>query len=359
VVLGDVQQLLNLDPLVNADPAFDRADVIGNLLPQYERNRKLWAIPVYLNPRMLVYSVDRFKQAGVPLPGESWTINQFVEALAALKEQTGDAAFYFGLDKHALLSLTAAFGGLPFDYRTNPVTVNFTDPKTVTAIRQTLNLAKQGYFQYFKLSNFGFPNNWSSSIAISSQSYFELYLSSKSKTQAPFQIVTFPWGSQYAPVEYTAGAAFISVNAQNPEACYRWISTLRKRPEVFWGMMPAYNSILENSAYSVQQNPQLLNISRKLAILLDKPNTVVFPGEFLGNNMFELEIRYQWLFQAFDNYMLKGADLEGELKQSEAYTKSYVTCLDQLQSPTERDFSDSVRNCAIRADPAMRSTLSK
>ncbi len=47
-----------------------------------------------------------------------------------------------------LLMLIAAFGGLPIDYRTDPPTINFTDAATVDAIRQVLDLAKDGYIAY-------------------------------------------------------------------------------------------------------------------------------------------------------------------------------------------------------------------
>jgi hypothetical protein len=48
--------------------------------------------------------------------------------------------------------LIAAYGGLPFDYRTDPPTLNFTDPATVEAIRQVLDLAKADLIQYETLT---------------------------------------------------------------------------------------------------------------------------------------------------------------------------------------------------------------
>jgi hypothetical protein len=43
------------------------------------------------------------------------------------------------------MMLIAAYGGLPIDYRTTPATLNFTDPATISAIQQVLDLAKNGY----------------------------------------------------------------------------------------------------------------------------------------------------------------------------------------------------------------------
>src|SRR5258708_40316927 len=47
----------------------------------------------------------------------------------------------------------AAFGGLPHDFRTNPPMINYTDPKTLDAIKQALDLAKAGYIQYNELGS--------------------------------------------------------------------------------------------------------------------------------------------------------------------------------------------------------------
>ena len=54
-----------------------------------------------------------------------------------------------------LLMLIAAYGGLPVDYRTTPPTLNFTDPATVDAIRQVLDLARNGTMDYSALVSAG------------------------------------------------------------------------------------------------------------------------------------------------------------------------------------------------------------
>ena len=63
--------------------------------------------------------------------------------------------------------MVAAYGGVPIDYRVTPPAVNFTDPATVTAIQQALDLAMRGYFRYAGLgilqhSTAGFPDETTS-----------------------------------------------------------------------------------------------------------------------------------------------------------------------------------------------------
>src|SRR5690606_28265459 len=87
-----------------------------------------------------------------------WTISDFELSLRALRLNSDDPPPFEsrGFDSSHLLVLIAAYGGLPLDYRTNPVTVNFTDPANVEAIRQVLDLAKDGYIAYSELANFSF-----------------------------------------------------------------------------------------------------------------------------------------------------------------------------------------------------------
>src|SRR6185369_7116430 len=93
----------------------------------------------------------------VPEPQNGWTVDEFSDALQRLKLDPSYPAPFLpnqGGGTH-LLILMAAYGGLPLDYRTDPVTANFTDPTNVDAIRQVLDLAKNGYIKYEKLGSFG------------------------------------------------------------------------------------------------------------------------------------------------------------------------------------------------------------
>ena len=111
----DPSQLLNLDPLLGADTAFDKSDVIGNTLTQLQRDGKTWGFPLYIQPQVLRYNSDLFAKAGVKPPGNSWTIDAFNDALKALKINPDDPTPFvprqFG--NSYLLMLIAAYGGLP------------------------------------------------------------------------------------------------------------------------------------------------------------------------------------------------------------------------------------------------------
>src|SRR5258707_815018 len=74
-----------------------------------------------------------------------------------------------------LLIFIAAYGGLPLDYRTNPPTIDFTSQANVDAIRQVLDLARNGYINYSALSNLDFgggQNNLQTAIYTSNLNAF-------------------------------------------------------------------------------------------------------------------------------------------------------------------------------------------
>jgi ABC-type glycerol-3-phosphate transport system substrate-binding protein len=155
VPTADLSLLRSLDPLLAADPTYDPNDMVNGAIQQVQRDGQTWALPVMIQPLAMRYDPDLFAQVGAVQPFTGGTPEEFEYALQALKDLTGDSAPFvprtFG-NTHLLL-LIAAYGGLPLDYRTNPPTVNFTDPDTVAAIQQVLDLARNGYMEYNPLAS--------------------------------------------------------------------------------------------------------------------------------------------------------------------------------------------------------------
>jgi hypothetical protein len=72
-----------------------------------------------------------------------WDTTSVPDGRYVVRIQAADA-----LRESAMLTLIAAYGGLPLDTRTDPPTVNFSDPATVNALQQVLDLVKNGYISY-------------------------------------------------------------------------------------------------------------------------------------------------------------------------------------------------------------------
>lgn len=367
---GNLESVLNLDPYMDADPSFDKTDVIGNMLAQVQSDNKTWAFPIVIQPEVLRYNSEIFQRAGVQIPEGGWTIDAFTDALKTLKDASPDSAPFIpqGIGGDYLLSLIAAFGGLPLDYRTTPATINFTDPATVAAIQQVLDLVKAGYLDYTALARpaggavavFAIANSSEDTTAISTHSLsaLNLFVRERFVGNSPYRLVTYPQGSQYTTISYNVGTAYISANAQNPEACYRWLSTLSRHPALF-SAMPARRSLINDPAVTASQTPDTIALFNQIDRLLGQPNLVVLPSGFGGSpaDMWVLN----WLNRAFDRYVQQDANLDEELAQAEMFAKDYQQCaaaipaLDPASGQNPRDYFLQFVDCATRVDPTITS----
>jgi ABC-type glycerol-3-phosphate transport system substrate-binding protein len=361
ITLTVQDKLLNLDPLINADTSFDKNDFVGDSLARLRRDNKIFALPLYLEPEVLRYNVENFNKAGIKLPDDGWDVSAFGDALKALKPGPGDPAPFEprGYSSTYLLMLIAAYGGVPLDSRTTPTKINFTDPTTVDAIQQVLDLAKKGYIKYTKLTaNQG--STWSSnnttSIYTDSQNMTSYY--SMGGENNPYRLANYPRGVNILPAAYSVGAAYISAQTANPEACYRWISTIARHPELFWAM-PARRSLIDDPG-TQSQGPDVVSFYRAFDKTLQDPSVLVMPAQIASADDYILGY---FLNRAFDRYVLDNADLQAELKEAELFAKGYQECTANIAPMTGttteelgayyKQFSD----CAIKIDPGLKSVF--
>jgi ABC-type glycerol-3-phosphate transport system substrate-binding protein len=265
--------------------------------------------------------------------------------------------------------LAGAYGGIPIDYSTNPPTFNFTDPATVEALRQVLDLAREGYIDYSELGGLGGLGGGFGQSAIYNDNLsafsFQFQIGD-SEFENPYSLTSYPRGTQYTPVSYGIGTGYISATAQNPDACYRFLSALAKRPDLLGGV-PAQLSLLDDPTFSASQTPDALNFYRSYFEVLQDPNVLIVPNQFSGAigdtfpGTFVVQI---WLFQAFDAYVLEDGDLDAELQEAQLFADSYMQCVanippfdDSVQATQEEqiDYFRQFAECAVLVDPEMES----
>ncbi|MDQ7036629.1 MAG: extracellular solute-binding protein, partial [Anaerolineae bacterium] len=168
----DLTLLLPIDPLLAADPNLSLDDFVGNTVELLSQNGVTYGMPLHVAPEVLFYNVDLFNAAGAFLPYQGWTVNDFEQALRTLRFDANDpAAFESQTGGTYTLSLVAAYGGLPMDYRTSPPTVDFTTEANVNAIRQVLDLAKDGYINYSPLAAGGGPGGGGDDVSLRKSSH--------------------------------------------------------------------------------------------------------------------------------------------------------------------------------------------
>ncbi len=358
-------RLVPLDPFATADVNFDKADLVRGVLEQVTRDNKMYALPVDLAPEVLLYDVVAFDKAGVPAPGLGWTIDQFADGLKQLKVSTGDKPAFIPQNTFGsyIMNLIVAYGGLPIDYRSSPPTISFTDPATVDAIRQVMDLAKKGYFKYHTL--FGSQLDLvmmpePSLIKTSSLSAYSLSsLLAGGAKQNNYKLTLYPRGSKYAAVMFNVGTLYISANTTSPEACYRWISMVAKNPQLF-GSMPARRSLLDDPALVAAQGAETVAVYRQIAELLQEATTIALPAFSSGTPVTE-QIMQLELYKALDKYMAADSrvELETALRDSEDSAKVFMACsadiplLDMTSTDSQKAYFKAVKACALRADPQL------
>lgn len=379
VQTADLSTLLSLDPFLNADPAFDPNDMLPSVLSRVQRDGRTYAYPIAIQPLVLWYLPEAFAQAGLPEPEAGWTVDAFITALEALKQNLVDPKADV-LDTNSLfgnslwLMLSAIYGGVPVDYTTTPATLNLTDPATVEAVRQALDLARADLIEYaeldtdnlFFISGAGGGGGGGTGPAMQAEylsSYnFRLENLENPEFSEPYHLTTFPRGNTGTPVSFELGTAYIRADTPAAEACYRWISFIASRPALF-NAMPARRSLLTDAEFTASQPSMALDFYAAYAELLNDPNlvSVATPSlAFGGTSGAWLEV--VWINQALDAYVLEGKPLEDGLLRAEQNITAFRECTAGIEpfDPTSTTDGELVQayfqqfnDCATAVDASL------
>lgn len=339
----DLSQLLSLDPFMDTDPDFDSNDFIGNTLASVQRDGRTYGYPITVEPEVLMINKERFQDAGVPIPNGTWTVDEFLRALDDLSfsAEEDESVLLIGGNNMQYLMLMASLGGLPLDFRQNPPTYNFTDPDTVAAVQQVLDLAKSGVIQYYPLTEQYRQSGGGGGGAVGPISMpmimtgrIDPYSSMQGPFgmpgndedyENPFRFVSWPEGNRYTPIIYSVGSGYITADSRAPEACYDLLKTIASRPDLIFGM-PASMSAISDPVVTAAAGPDLTAAYQSTAALLESPNVLQFrysssgPGDWLSQ---------QFLNTVFDAYVLEDQpiDLEAQLAEAQEQTIAFNECI--------------------------------
>ena len=351
----NLQALLPLDPLMAADPTFDEDDILPGVLFQLQVDGLTWAYPLSISPQVLRYNEEMFTQAGAALPVDGWSVSEFIDSLQALYTFSDDPApFVTSGNNDYLYILISSFGGVPIDFSTNPPTVNLTDENNVAAIRQVLDLAKDGYIHYQPVGATGAGTIVDLDEAAIYPDTFGLLGSTGDDDT--FKMVTFPTGSQNSGAIFGIGGAYISAASQYPEACYRLINYLGSRTDLLHEM-PARRSQINDPIVATEQGESAVEFFNQYADFLAQSSTVVYPSS--AAQSVESSLMLIWVGRAFDHYVLEDANLEAELEEAQILSNTYLECTAQISDfdparfETATSYIREYAVCAVDVDPSL------
>lgn len=141
-VLGEVDSYLD-------EVGVDRDDVYPAMLSQGTINGKIYMVPRDYNHVSTFVNTTIIKDAGLEMPKDDWTWNQFVDYVKkTTKKDSAGKTIQWGLMANTFWapvyeSFTQMFGVKPLDY-TNKKS-NFSDPNVVKGLKELLDLTKEGY----------------------------------------------------------------------------------------------------------------------------------------------------------------------------------------------------------------------
>ncbi|HEX9372357.1 MAG TPA: extracellular solute-binding protein [Roseiflexaceae bacterium] len=329
----ETQAMLDLQPLIDSDPAFPRDDYPAALLAPFTRAGKLYGLPHTVDFRVLNYNQTAFDAAGIPHPSAAWTLDDFLAAAQHLTSGGGnDRRYGFAstfLQAQDVFFFLDRFGAPATTGGGATLQPNFTAPKVVQAIRTYLDLLRTssphqrltGYIrnefqnQVVELVNAGRVGMW-----FDFGSNF-LNLGPDATQDYTRAIAPPPLGTSAATAnDFRVSGLYISARAQQPEACWAWLKYLGVQPMAPGGNFPARRSVAESDAFIKQALPGAAEVYKAYSAALERA-----PADNSAQAD-RSDIDYYWFLRAVDRG-LQGQDLERELADAQSITEQYLACV--------------------------------
>jgi len=296
------------------------------------------------------------QSADIAVPEDAWDVTIFESVLRQLEEY-GYPALEAPRGIGDILMLATSYGGLPIEISaTDSTLVNFnlTESTTVSAIREVLDLAREGLMAYHSLSS-GEP--YSVTFGLDGPA---VYFSEGSFSEVVIRDIPYPFGNVYAPIAFDITGFFISADALYPEACYRLYSFLRERYDILNGI-PAVRTTIKDPALAIFVGQDMLTSYRAFAKRLDSSNAIILPTR-LDSIVFASGYSQIWIAQAFDAYVLENADLETVLTEAQSKIDAFNVCFAEVEpfeftlatTPEQfQNYQEDIQACAAAVDPTI------
>lgn len=367
LVDADYAALLDLRPLLEADAAFPRNDLLPASLTYYERDGRLYGLPLAVSLRNLVYSRAAFDAAGLPTPLASWTPDEFLAAAQALTKGDGAERQWgyvpLGGAQSDLIFFINQLGGSLTTGAGAELRPNYTDPKTVAAIRWFIELSTVhqvmpplklsyriddpgGGDQSYELIQSGRAAMWLDyGITYMGEMPVESIGPAPTAPAQPTNNAAAPLpvgGAGVGASDMFVRGLLISAGTQQQQACWEWLKYLSADVSLMYGDMPARRSVAESPTFLDLQPPERVPVLEAMA------ETLKYAGETSVDNnvMYAQNMDPYWLFKAISEAAEKGADLDQGLVEAQRLATAFAECM--------AEDGAVAATCAKQVDPTYR-----
>ena len=134
--------------MLDADPDLTEEDFFPTVLDRFRDQGQVVGLPGEVRVAFLSYNKRLFDAAGVDYPQPGWTMDEFLETAVALTQGDSEEDKIYGFvpdlfELTDLMTFMERQGASFLDESVDPITVNFTDPEFISALRWYSNLTTE------------------------------------------------------------------------------------------------------------------------------------------------------------------------------------------------------------------------
>ncbi|MCU0492103.1 MAG: extracellular solute-binding protein, partial [Chloroflexaceae bacterium] len=343
---ADTAAVLDLQPLLDADPNLPGSDFPAPLLAPFQHAGGTFGLPLRVTVPTLGYNQALFT-AGVATPTATWSPDDLLRAAQQLSSGSGEERRYGYASASGDLTAEvdfwlARFGASLSSGSGDGWKPTFTDPKTVAATRFIITLLRESS-PHTALTGYSSATRFNDSrgseligagrVALWLNQFNTGLPDSPTASYSP-AIGPPPLGSEgFSPDDLEVSGLYIKVVTPHMQACWQWLKTL------------------SNSLNQLEASPNRpLRLPARVALVAlpaDPATASVFNAT---RTAFERparprvllpELNPYWFYRALDR-ALQGGDLEQELADAQFLTEQYLACVRG---------GEEAATCATQVDP--------
>lgn len=270
------QYLVNLVPLIDADPTFDPADFYPAALEK-QSNGAIYTLPQLVGVPVVAYNKDAWQQEIGPFPAQNWTWGDMLLAAFNLVEKSKTGVSRYGTvdDGTGRVALAGTMAQRDPTLRTTPIRDLKLNTPLMVGMYDTLRSFQDGGLLYMSPSGGRMASPRSAITRGKIGMWPAGAISPQERVDFAVGYTAFP--DIPLPFERILNGGAISRGSQHPEAAWRWLAFLSRQmpvevieeePLLY---LPARRSVAEQSGYWRQWNADDAALIQQIAERTPEP----------------------------------------------------------------------------------------